>query len=472
MFQTFASILIPIYVDILSLKELKSMNFLPQEILYEIFQYLEVRDLISLTTVCSAFNGSISGSKLSEKLTLNFRKLHGDSDSLGNRRYTKLKIGFYKPTFCNAIINECGMNFTNLTFKNCQLKIDIIRRILIATPRVTQLNFEQVKLSDVPNKIKKPYPNLSNLQLSCIRTDPRLYRILNDCNITGFNLGHNSNDNYGEFSDLEQLLNQQEQLKQWSINGFYKTSLFCNSALERVKFKLTSFSINDSMFSRIVHLKRFLEHQSISLQKIAINDVELCDFSTVINQLNKLRSISISKASMCYLEVSLSVQELNVEGQKIVGDIFSRFPALKNLALKWIRSQNIMQDISQHMKELEVVSISESCINGLELPSMKTLSLSAIDQCPVDFFVTNNRIVHLNLHNCIFLNDLILIIIAKYLHNLKSLNITDCGEISNESFLAIRENCKELCEIKIKGSTKNLNWKLLEKGNQLKIYLT
>lgn len=450
------------------------MNLLPKEVLFEIFQYLDARDLIALTTVCSSFNDIVSGSKLAKKLIMNFRKVHGEYDSIGDRKYSQLRIGFYKATFHSQVLKEIGKFVTNLSFKNCTLKIDIVRKILLATPSVSWLRFERMRLSDVPNRIKLPFPNLSNVRLKCSGTDPRLYRIFNNCSITELSISHSASDNYADFSDLVDLLNSQENLKHLSIDGFCRTTLFASSALEKVKFALTSFSVTNSMFDRTVHLKSFVEHQSKSLKKLEVKDVELCDFSTVINNLNNLISISISKASMCYLEPLTTVEDLTVEGQKIVGDIFSKLPSLKRLTLKWIRSQIIMEDVSQNMKELESVHLSESSLNGFHVPTMKNLSLVAIDQCPADFFADNNQVEILNLENCFFVEDQTVISITENLRKLKSFRLINCEKITNKSLIAIRDNCKKLCEIVISGSNGRLDWKILaqEKENQIKIYVS
>lgn len=447
------------------------MNFLPSELLLEIFKHLSSSDLLALTSLCTVFDETISNSKLVHKLLLNFRKLNGEAESIGSRRYINLNIGFYKPNVHHSILQNIGSNLTRLSFKSNKFKLDSLRKIINLTPNVTSLSFERITLSDVPKAMKRPFPELFQTRLTLKESDPRILRILSNCEANHFGLHQSSEDSYVDFTDVIRFLRSQTQLKTLEFSGFCKTSLFTDDALDKVNLNLESVSVKDSLFHRTVHLKSFIEGQWRSLTRAEFSALELFDVSTILNRLKNLKCLTISDVSLNYLEPLPRVEELTVIGQKVSEEIFDKFPSVKRLRLKRVRKKSILNNISKCMKELESLEVEDGSISELNIETVKVLSLKNIDSCSPDFsLLLNPNIEHLSIENCSSISDEVIESISQSLNQLKSLNINQSGRITNKSLESIQHSLKLLEKLTI-ISQNDLNWKLLSSRKNLKLFI-
>jgi dihydroneopterin aldolase len=436
------------------------MNFLPSEILFEIFQHLEAHELCDCAAVCRAFNDVISGSsKLTQQMQLSLRKLNGIDESIVSRVYTKMKIGFFKAADFHLLEN-IGEKLADISFKNYKLRLDIIRRILMLTPNVKELKFEQVLLSDVPNVLKQPTPQLVNLSLTSIESDPRVFKVLEKCSLNELKLLHSSKHNFHNFTCLNKLLCSQTSLKRLTIEGLVKTSLFGDGALDNVGFKLQSITLRNSLFQRTVHLKNFLKSHEDTLEEMEIANIELCDLSMTLNNAHRLKSLKLSKTSLNYLETSASVEELALAGQKINEQSLERFPHVTHLKLKSMRNKSLLDALSRTMK-LNRLEVADGSIE-LSFPTVKFVTLSNTEHDPIDFFKRHTSVEELTLINCWFVNDAFIEAIVKFWSHLTLLILRDCGNISNSSLEAINKNCNKLEKIRISNCGDNLNWKIFK----------
>lgn len=449
------------------------MELLPKEILCKIFQFLSADELLKLTALCRAFNDAISGDlKLVRKFRLYFRKTNFGENSIGSRRYEQLRIGFFKPNHHFAILHDIGDRLVNLSFRNCKFKLDLVRKILLCAANVTHLSFERLKLSDVPNVLKKPLPVLNVIKLCLsIESDPRVFRVLQNCVIKELTLSQTPHDGFDDFKEFERFIRMQKKLKHLSVDGLCKTSLFSDTTLDKVDFQLESFSVKNCLFYRTVHLKSFMENQTETLQKVEICDVESCDFSTVLNRLGQLKSIIVSNTNLHYLEVLPTVEALSIEGHKIDGNLLDHMPCIQQLHLKFVRNRKMLENISQNMKELESVFVTDGTIEGMRASSMKILSLVCVDNCPDDFWANNNKIEILIIENCAFICENSIEKILKTLKSLRSLSLLNQISITNKCLLTIRDNCVNLQMVMLRGVNKDLDWKLVEDTRKIKIYI-
>lgn len=452
------------------------MNFLPEEILLDIFQFLSASELLALSTVSKVFNYVINDSKLVQKLQIAFRKLSGDEESIGNRRYSRLKIGFYKPTVHYAILKSIGDELTSLSFVNYKLKLDTIRKILNETPNVRNLKFERVSLSDVPNVMKLPHPQLKIKTLTSVVSDPRLFRVIQNCTVQELNLTQDEHDNYVNFVDLVRLLRLQSCLTSLCLIGFCKTSLFSDNSLDSVDFCLRKFLLADCVFQQTIHLKSFLGAHVESLREINISEVAMCDLSTVLNQMRKLKNLILSNVSMSYLEALPSVEELTICGNKVPEIVLEQTLKVKRLRLKHVRNRRMLSSISENLTDIESLVLVEGSLEQLAVPSIRKLSISSVNDCPTCFFEIHCNIEFLCIENCNFIDDETIRDVANWLGNLKSLTLKctkkNCREITDKSLEMIRDHCKSIELIRIEGFKNKLNWKLLtEARRDLKIYI-
>lgn len=363
------------------------MNFLPEEILLDIFKNVSARDLICLSFVCKSFYETINkNQKLIKKFQLCFRKLNGDEDSIGSRRYSQLRIGFFKATLHYAILDDVGEHLVKLSLTNCNQKLETIRRILLLTKNVREFTAERVRLTDVPNVLKKSLPVFNDINVTSIESDPRLFRIFNDSSIAELTLCQSLHDGFADFSDLTNVLKVQTRLRSMTMDGFHKTGFFSDDQLNKVKFRLESVAITNSHFNRTVYLKTFLELHANTLKIFKIGSVELCDFSDVLNQSTRLERFSIYDVKLNYLEQLSTVEELTITGEKFDVKILMKLPSVKRLILKDVWSEKVLKIISEYLNELEAVTIYGGSMNGLKLPKVKRMSLISVDSIPNNFF--------------------------------------------------------------------------------------
>lgn len=447
------------------------MNFLPSEVLSEIFLHLNGDELLKLTSCCRSFNDTISSNfNISRKLQMTFRKLNcGEENSLGNRRYEKLRIKFVKVSLHLPMIEKIGDGITDLNFTNCRFKLDVIRRILLATTKVKFLSFDSTRLSDVPNKIKSPIPQYEMKSLRCSESDPRLFKVVISCQVE--NLSVNGGE-FSDFSDFDSLLKLQRYLNELQLDNFTKTSLFTDNTLShRLSFNLKSFTVTSSVFFKTIYLKTFAENQAKLLEKLRIHDVELCDFSSVVNQTKKLKVLEISNVSLNFLDVVQTIEELLITGNKFSTELCGKFPHVKKLKLTHVKNKEVLNKLSMNLKEIECLEIVEGSIEGLEMPTLRKLTLKSVIQIPVRFFGVHSEVEILQLENCTNCNDEIVEEIARNLKSLKSMTIFGSEKISDESLKTLKQFSTKLEVIKIKGTKEKLNWNIFEKQRNIKIYI-
>lgn len=446
------------------------MNSLPNEILFEIFQHLEAVDLCATSAVCRAFDRVISdNSKLTQTMQLNFRKLYG-SNPLLSRRYTKLKIGFFKAALHFDMLSDIGEHLASLHFKNCKLKLDVVRRILVLTPNVKKLKFDQFFLSDVPHVMKQPLPQLENLHLTCINTDPRVFRALQVCSIKELDLCQTA-DPFDEFSCLNEFLCSQPTLKGLRIAGFFETSLFGDDSLDSVPFKLRSVGLINSQFHRTVHLKNFLEGQT-ELEEIELVKILLCDFSNVLKTAHRLKRLKISNVSLNYLETLTSVEELTVTGQKLSQQALERFPSVKHLKLRSMRNKSLINSLSKTISGLESLEVVDGSVDGFSCPSVRDVVFCNVEHDSTAFFEEHTAIENLTIRLCSFANEDFMQTIANSLQHLTTLTLGGCGSINNRSLEALRKKCKKLRYLKIDSCGDDLDWKIFENRREIKVCIS
>ncbi|CRL04937.1 CLUMA_CG018074, isoform A [Clunio marinus] len=441
------------------------MDLLPAEMLFEIFKDLSAEDLINLSCVCKSFNAFINNElNLVRKLQMCFRKLnYKDESTLGDRQYTKLCIGFFSTSYHRKLFHSISSRLTTLSFSNIKLKLNILKAILNAAPNVTSINFFKFTLLDAPRVLKKPFPQLDIKSLVCTRCDPGVYRIFNECNIKELTVINDDKDDFYDFRHLTSLLKSQKTLKCIFIEGLFQTNLFIDESLDKVDFHLESFTIINGNFCKTIHLKDFIENHADSLTRLTISDVEYCDFTPSLICLTNLRMFDFSNIFLHNLETLESVEILSIGGQKmnISKGCLSKFPFTKILKLKWMRNEEMLDIMSQNMKELVEVEITEGIVDGLKSKTLKTIVLDNVDRLPLNFFIENDKIEDFTFLNCSFVNDEIIENVVSLKH-LSRLTIIRSGNITNNALKLIRNNCKHLEKIVVKENGNHLNWKLMD----------
>lgn len=416
------------------------MQSLPTEIILEIFKYLPADDLLELTATCKVYRELIAGSKLVKKLELKFRKLNGDKSTLGDRQYSRLRVGFIRKQLHYELLDRIGRELTAVTFRNNKLKIDTIRAALVLCPSITELTFDNSWLTDVPKILKRPFPVLSGVKLSAVNSDPRVFRILRDCSVVELEICLTSTF-FNDFTDTKQFLLGQSSIENLSLHGFYRTNFFEDNTLDKVKFQLKSFTLKQATFLRTDHLKRFLKGQMTSLERLHVAGIDNCDLSDILNQSASLRSLKISLMALNYLEPMTSVTELDITCHKTCNlEVFRKFPCLKHLRLSRVGQEAISKAISENFQTLESLELDGGSACDIMLKKLKKLTLKSTPEPPLHGLLIN--LEELIVERCYFVDDEYLKSIKRLMTRLRILTIVDCGSIKYDRIYFNENKCR------------------------------
>lgn len=120
------------------------LNFLPDEIIDEIFQFLNATDILNVTCTCKKFHALITNSKsLAGKLTLCFEKRRKYCQ-IGKRKYSQLSVGYIDPATHYLLLKLIGEGILRLSIGFYDFKLDTIRRVLVLCPNVRFVKFEGI----------------------------------------------------------------------------------------------------------------------------------------------------------------------------------------------------------------------------------------------------------------------------------------------------------------------------------------
>jgi hypothetical protein len=458
------------------------MNKLPNELLLDIFEYLPGVDLVSLSGVCRNFNEIISNTELSKKLTLHFRKLNENVDEVVNcRRYENLKIGFYKPSLHPLILKEIGSNLNSIEFAYCNLKLDIVRRILGACPNVKRLKFFKAHLSDVPNSLRLPLPVLINVDLTFTYSDPRIFKILNNCVVRKLYLDHKYKMATENVDDFMEFLSRQDHLEDLTLTHFFRTNLFITNWLNLVTFRLKVLRLLHVSLARTVHFKEFLAQNHLdTLQVLEIKKLDKCNLTNIINFCSYLKELKIDELeSLAEVEELKSLEKLAIFAQLplTLDQLIHKFPSLQVVETNYCR---LIYDEDEFLRvhgrisypknflELHVI---DTTITMLRTKTIKKLVLKNARINDDDFFEANHQIEELFIENCHFGDD----IMAKFIHTMPNLTKFSIADeiITQNTIDCIYYKCVHLKTLRLKLKDKNsidLTMYKNDKDRNVKIY--
>lgn len=453
------------------------MNFLPNEMLLEVFKHLSSSDLLALTYVCKNFNEIITKSPLVERFQLNFRKVNeSDEENVKNRNYKKLRVGFFKPNIHTIILNEIGANIVQLDFAFCKLKLDVIRKILWACSNIKKLNFLKAQLSDVPNEIKSQLPVLVGVDITMGCSDPRIFRVLKDCVVRRLMMDHKYQKATGNVDDFQIFLKRQEVLEELSMSDFFRTNLFNDNFLDHVPFKLKILRLTNVNLAKTVHFKEFMErNHADSLEVLEIQKFENCNFSSIISNSKFLEELKIDNIQSLTIEEIPRLKKLSLFGQLPLklNQLIHKFPSLVEIEMHYCR---LCYDEEEFMKAYGRINVPhgfitlkiiDTTISKLKTKTIKNLVLKNVKICE-DFFESNRLVEQLHIENCAFDAETIEKFLTEHLESLTIVNEVVTQRIVN----SIKDICTSLKILRLKINKKTtVDLTLLQENSKLKIYL-
>lgn len=454
------------------------MNFLPNEMLFEIFKHLRPPDLLALTEVNRNFHKIITTSELVHKLTLNFRKLNENGSENGLRRkYRQLRIGFFKPTVHTAILSESGSNFVRLDFAFCKLKLDVYRRILWACPNVKVLKFLKAQLSDVPNDVKWNLPVLVGVKMSFHCSDPRIFRLLSSCIVRQLDMDQKYLKATGNLDDFVRFLAAQEMLEELTLSDFFRTNLFYDNYLDHVQFRLRTLRLKNICLARTIDFKNFVINNHLeTLEQLEVQKLENCNISSIIDGARFLKELKIDNlVAISDLEEVPHLQKLTLFGQLPLklNQLIHKFPSLLEVEMHYCQ---LWYDEEEFMKaygrlgaphDFTVMNVIDTTISRLRTKTIKNLMLKNVKICQ-DFFESNKQVEVLHIENCAFSEDLM----KKFLTE-KLVQLTIVNEVVTQRLVdQIEVKCTNLRILRLKINKKSqVDLKKLHEMIKLRIFL-
>ena len=120
---------------------------LPDEVLLEIFGFINTPSLLSLTQTCKKFNSLISNStQLLQKFELHFKIENFDREWICTRKYSSAFIDKNAARHFLYIIAKIGGDFKSLTFNCDETDVMVAKNVLLMCPNLKKLwvyNFEK-----------------------------------------------------------------------------------------------------------------------------------------------------------------------------------------------------------------------------------------------------------------------------------------------------------------------------------------
>lgn len=199
------------------------MKNLPEEVLREVFQYLSGRDLINLTRVCRKFRDIVNTTQsLTAKFTLRFEK-RKRNNCLGRRKYRKLNVIYMDQAVHYNILRLLGSDITQLTFSYYNFNLDTIRQVMMLCPNVKTLSFREIQhlhgVADVG--VNAAMPSYRNCEIDVVQCDPRIFKILKNCQAWKVNFMCCEFAHRHYFLDFLNFMKEQEELTHLILEEFF-----------------------------------------------------------------------------------------------------------------------------------------------------------------------------------------------------------------------------------------------------------
>ena len=216
------------------------MKHLPEELLIEIFTYLQPPDLLSLSLTCKTFHNLIDSTKLRRKFTIYFPNKKYQNFWETNRKYEKVQIttdGNPQTLIPSASFNE---NVRKLTITSASITGDILSKMLELCVNLEVARFDNVNYCGDrydPKLNNEDVPKLRNLKLEMVTTDFEILKIFETCQITRMVIeSYKLNEEEGNLKSLENFFSYQPDIKELTLQKITQ-NLFPQKRFQNLNFK-------------------------------------------------------------------------------------------------------------------------------------------------------------------------------------------------------------------------------------------
>ncbi|CAG9811389.1 unnamed protein product [Chironomus riparius] len=432
------------------------MEKLPQELILEIFEHLEVTDLINLSKINTRFKEIVRSSPRKWKFNLKFDK-KGKIESERTQRFGQLTVKHFNPRSHQPALQICGSNITSITFTGSvvtfpfagtEIKYPDIAMILRICQNLQHVKFENLI---VWPEVIKHMPQNNGIHVEIIESSSCILDLFLKCRVSA--LWITSKD--GEYgTGIRGFLRSQPYLKTILCQGqkvldlFYAMGNSYGENYEALPFQLKILSMRDVYFKP--YYMDILMPSASSLTYLTIADIDplwqhhlLGDF---IAKCSNLEELSLRNFAFLRLKPPTSITRVTLCDYVGPAQWISDLTNLKSLV---VMSQT--HSVQTHAMEfnfaknsaLENVTISSAVIkSSLDMPYVKKLKLKDIRDIPDGQELIRNlcRIEEIQVENCGNVTDKIVKDIARRANNVRNLSICD-GTITNETLRYVRGCC-------------------------------
>lgn len=448
------------------------MQYLPEEVLVNVFKHLPQKDLLSTSLVCKSFSALIDSYDLIETLSFNS---HCDESFQPKRRYSKLKVAVYKSAIHQIVLDNVGHCIGSLKIAVRNLSLKDIAAILRSTSNVKNLEFYYVRLLDdnPPAEGAINLPILDNVSLTFAESDPMIFSILTRCSMVKIDLRFFGDVPYSQFDHFVTMMNNQEKLTSFSVSGVYEANLFLIPMVNQ-KYRLKEFSIKNCDIEEWEFLDNYLRDHVDALELLSVHDLNWTS-ANIVSQCKNLKKFSCHQDEVLEINAPLfSIEELSLKARQPA--LLEKFPNVKKINILQ-SSPGTFQAMSRSMTQLEELQVKFGGLIGLEAPTLKKLVLQSLDSdvdIDPNFFVTHHKIEELIFYHIFNINDDLLEAIAINLKNLKVLKIIGDNKMTSRAFKIITDNCKQLKVFEMKFWDQKFqkdDWVSLHEIPGLKIFM-
>ena len=445
------------------------MDLLPKEMLLEIFQYLTAHDLMSLTEVCSTFNHLISSTeKLLDKIPITLHLSQSKVDAakfiypdistliirglkFGNRRYTKIFISEIKQEIAVKICEILNVNVKELSFKRGSYDIETVRRILLACPNIKRIKFCRKSVKSEDGMVDGELPRLDLEDLYLENIGSQVFRVLKESKVKNLECTIGRRICQHEFipEELGYFLTLQNDLKSlkleriaWNINDMFESD-----NLPRMKFNLTTLSLNDVLIDESQIFTNFMQLHLESLKKLELVRIEGFNFSQILRQLNSLEELKSISTWLDIYKPLPNVRKLQIEYPHVI----KMFPNLQQLTITCAQfgpyQIHLWNEYFEQHDQLTTIEVGNlSLLNFPRIPTLKILRLKNVERIYVEVFYENPQIEELVIEKregFIMRYDYEVDFVSSRLPNLKLLEIVG-GKVCRRYLDLAKERCKNL----------------------------
>lgn len=367
------------------------MDNLPKELIIEIFDYLNFKELCSLTETCKKFNAIISNtSTLINKFHFIFRA----GTAMPIKKFRRIKIWNVNGDLL-TILSRIGRNIYDIELWDVTFPLRDFKKILILCPELKNLKIFGIFLEHSHEDFNGSLPKLKldSLSLYC---DDAILKILCMCSVRKLELG------ITEVKLLKYFLKRQRDLEIIEFKNFQGNfELFNDDVLSDVEFRLRRIEINLNedfkMRYNMENFKKFLMNQK-SLSEVRISGNTEVKILDIFSEIPHVRTLILEKIPFHFLPMP-NIENLTLEEYLEVPKNFNeKFRNVTNLTIKNCK----------HLKLIKHFAISPESEDDNRkfasyfiIPKVKTLTLNEITFTDSNLFDYGDiKIENLTIINC------------------------------------------------------------------------